>query len=102
MDAVLVRSTARARELQEKRESERRHALLVLVLRHLSDQGYLRAVDQLSAESGVSLTRYDAADNISLLQILQDFEEAREHCYGNRPKLVKHMESEVSFNITCM
>lgn len=95
MDAVLFKAAARGREVQEKREAERRRALLVLILRHLTDHGYIEAAERVSTESNVTLAKYDAADNISLLQILQDFEEAQEQRYGKRPKLVKQLTCEV-------
>ena len=46
-------------------------AALVLVLRFLADFGYMNARDVLSAESGVSLSEFDAADNVDLLLIMQ-------------------------------
>lgn len=95
MDALLLKAAARGREVQEKRDSERRRALLVLVLRHLSDQGYLAAAEQLSTESCISLSKVDAADNVGLLQILQDWEDDYEQRYSKRPKLVKTMSNEV-------
>jgi katanin p60 ATPase-containing subunit A1 len=95
MDAVLFKAAARGREVQEKREAERRRALLVLVLRHLTDHGYCDAAERLSTEANVSLARQDAADNVSLLHILQDYEEAQEQRYGRRPKLVKQLTCEV-------
>jgi katanin p60 ATPase-containing subunit A1 len=87
MDAVLLKAAARGREVQERREAERRRALLVLVL-----VPYIDAADRLSAEANVSLAKHDAADNINLLQILQDFEEEHEQRYGRRPKLIKSAE----------
>lgn len=95
MDSTLIRAAARGREVQEKREAERRRALLVLILRHLTDHGYIEAADRLSTEANVSLLKHDAADNISVLQILQDFEELHEQHYGKRPKLVKQLSTEV-------
>jgi katanin p60 ATPase-containing subunit A1 len=95
MDSTLIRAAARGREVQEKREAERRRALLVLILRHLTDNGYIEAADRLSTEANVSLQKHDAADNISLLQILQNFEELHEQHYGKRPKLVKQLSTEV-------
>jgi katanin p60 ATPase-containing subunit A1 len=57
MDAVLIKAAAKGREAQARQEQERRRALIVLVLRHLMDQGYLDAHERLSAESNVSLTK---------------------------------------------
>lgn len=99
MDAALLKATARSRDAQEKREAERRRALLVLILRHLADHGYVDSLDRLSTECNLCLDKHDAADNISLLQILQDYEEAHEQRYGRRPKLVKQLEVRVT-NVT--
>ena len=74
MDALLLKAAARGREALEKRAAERTRGLLVLILRHLTDHGYIEAAERLSTECSISLTRCDAADNISLLQILQDWD----------------------------
>uniref|UniRef100_A0A383VC06 Katanin p60 ATPase-containing subunit A-like 2 n=1 Tax=Tetradesmus obliquus TaxID=3088 RepID=A0A383VC06_TETOB len=94
MDSLLVKAAAKGREAQARQEQERRRALIVLVLRHLLDQGYIEAHERLSAESNVSLTKVDAADNIDLLCILQEFEDGYEAKYGRRPKLVRRVSSE--------
>jgi hypothetical protein len=40
------------------------------------------------------LLQVDAADNIDLLTVLQEFEEGYEAKYGRRPKLVRRIGSE--------
>jgi katanin p60 ATPase-containing subunit A1 len=57
MDALLIKAAAKGREAQARQEQERRKALLVLVLRHLLDHGYIEAHERLAAESNVSLTK---------------------------------------------
>ena len=46
------------------------------------------------AESHVSLDRFDAADNIDLATIVQEFEEFHEMKFGRRPKLVRRVGPE--------
>lgn len=43
----------------------------------------------------VSWTQVDAADNIDLVRIVQEFEESYEVRYNRRPKLVKRLVEEV-------
>ena len=84
-----LRAQTKAREVEERRQQDRRRAALALILRHLCDNGYLNSIDALQAESGVSLRQLDAADNISLVSVLQEFEEFYELKFGRRPKLVR-------------
>jgi hypothetical protein len=92
MDAVLLKAAACGREVERRREAERKRALLVLILRHLLDHGYVDSMEHLTRESSMTLSRFDAADNIALLQVLQDWEEAHEQRYGRRPRLIKAVE----------
>lgn len=84
-----MRANTKAREVEERRVADRRKAALVLMLRHLSDHGYLNSIDAIQAESGVSLKQLDVADNISLLGVLQEFEEFYEVKFGRKPKFVR-------------
>ena len=89
-----LRAQTKAREVEERKQQDRRRAALVLILRHLCDNGYLNSIDALQAESGVSLKQMDAADNISLVGVLQEFEEFYEVKFGRRPKLIRKAEGE--------
>lgn len=57
IDVEVYKSAVRAREVTERRESERRRALIVLILRFLASNGYQEACDKLSAESGLYLSK---------------------------------------------
>ncbi|DBA79175.1 hypothetical protein WJX77_012098 [Trebouxia sp. C0004] len=82
-----------AKQLVAKRLQERKKGLLVLILRHLADFGYKEAYKRLEAEAGVSLDQVDAAQNLSLLSILQDYEEQYEFKYGRKPQLLQKCNS---------
>ncbi len=49
---------------------DRRRNLLTLIARHLLDNGYVESAERVQAESSVSLSRVDVADNMDLLYIL--------------------------------
>ena len=57
MPAELYKSASAAREVAERRERERRRALVVLCARFLASHGYDEACERLSAASGVSLSK---------------------------------------------
>lgn len=95
-DLTTLKALSKAREQDEKRAQERRRNTLVLIMRHLVDNGYVEAYERLSAESNLSLNRADVADNMDLEHIVQEFEEAFEAKYNKRPKLVKRMVEEVA------
>jgi katanin p60 ATPase-containing subunit A1 len=94
-DLQAVKAMSKARDAEERRGQERRRNVVVLILRHLADYGYVDAYERLSAESQLSLGRLDAADNMDLVGILQEFEEGYEQRFGRRPKLVRRVAEEV-------
>eukprot|EP00798_Chlamydomonas_sp_ICE-L_P014651 gene14651-20685_t len=90
-----LKAISRAKENEEKRIAERRRNALVLILRHLADNGYVEAYERLSTEANISLNKVDVADNIDMIQIIQEFEDSYEMKFGKRPKLVKRLVEEV-------
>eukprot|EP00697_Spironema_sp_BW2_P011224 gnl/Spiro4/26840_TR13343_c0_g1_i1.p1 gnl/Spiro4/26840_TR13343_c0_g1~~gnl/Spiro4/26840_TR13343_c0_g1_i1.p1 ORF type:complete len:523 (+),score=115.72 gnl/Spiro4/26840_TR13343_c0_g1_i1:48-1616(+) len=86
---MAIKNASEARAADEKRQIERKRNILVLILRHLSDSGYLQSVERIQAETGVSLDKVDVADNIDLQTILQEFESYYEFKFGRRVKLTQ-------------
>mmetsp|Transcript_16770 Transcript_16770/g.38249 ORF Transcript_16770/g.38249 Transcript_16770/m.38249 type:complete len:509 (-) Transcript_16770:5-1531(-) len=89
-----VRMASQAKEQEDKKLQERRKALVVLILRHLCDFGYIETAERLQAESQVSLDHFDAADNVDLLAILQEYEDFYEIRFQRRPKLIRKIAGE--------
>eukprot|EP00960_Hanusia_phi_P065769 766206-Hanusia_phi.AAC.3 len=85
---------SQAKEQEDKKLQERRKALVVLILRHLCDFGYIETAERLQAESQVSLDHFDAADNVDLLAILQEYEDFYEIRFQRRPKLIRKIAGE--------
>ena len=84
-----MRMASQAKDNEEKKVQERKKALLVLICRHLCDYGYIESANQLQTEGGVSLQNVDAADNIDLLNVLQEYEDFYEIRFQRRPKLTR-------------
>ena len=62
-----LKHLSRARETEEKKLAERRRNVLVLILRHLVDYGYVDAYERLSTECNVSLSKVRIIHRIRVL-----------------------------------
>ena len=80
----------------EKRAVDRKRNLLILVARYLQDNGYLQSAETLQGEAGVSLSKWDAADNVDLLGIMIDYEDAFRVKFGRGVKLVRKLSPSSS------
>ena len=60
-DLTALKHLSKARETEEKKLAERRRNVLVLILRHLVDYGYVEAYERLSTECNVSLAKASAS-----------------------------------------
>jgi katanin p60 ATPase-containing subunit A1 len=82
----------------EKKIVDRKRNLLTLVARYLQDNGYLESSQKIQSEAGVTLSKYDAADNIDLLGIMIDYEDAYRIKFGKSVKLVRKVTDSSSSN----
>eukprot|EP00033_Pygsuia_biforma_P002519 GCRY01002790.1.p1 GENE.GCRY01002790.1~~GCRY01002790.1.p1 ORF type:complete len:562 (-),score=164.23 GCRY01002790.1:42-1727(-) len=94
LSLLKIRAQNQAREDEEKKKEERKKAVIVLLLSHLFDSGYFSSVEHVQTETGVSLNRYEVADNVNLLQIVQEYEEYYEFKFGKKPKLFRKQSSQ--------
>ena len=58
-----LRAISKAKESEEKRIAERRRNVMVLIMRHLVDEGYLDSYERLSKECALSLNKVCAVGN---------------------------------------
>ena len=86
-----TRAEHESRLNEERKRAERGKNLVVLMLHHLTQAGYSGTVEALQAESGVSQSQYEVADNIELVQVLQEFEDYYELRFARKPMLVKKL-----------
>lgn len=52
-----LKAISKARDTEEKKMAERRKAVLVLILRHLVDSGYIESYERLSSDTNISLNK---------------------------------------------
>jgi len=57
---------------------------------------YTESMERLSSESGVSLSKWSAADNVDLGSVMQEFENFYELKYGRAPRMVRPASGEES------
>ncbi|KAI9184388.1 Katanin p60 ATPase-containing subunit A-like 2 [Blastocladiella emersonii ATCC 22665] len=82
-----------SRELEEKSREQRKVGALVLILHHLVHEGFIHAAQHLERESGVSMSKYEVADNVDLLSVLQEFESNYTAKFNRIPKLFRRIHA---------
>lgn len=82
-----------SRLAEEKRQVDRKRNLLILILSHLTSAGYAESVERLQTESGLSLSKFTAADNIDLVTILTEYETYFKMKFEKPPVLVRRLAS---------
>nr|CAG4712418.1 unnamed protein product [Naegleria fowleri] len=83
----------KAREQQEKQIQDRKKGILVLMIRYLFDNGYLESAEKMQSETGISLKKFDAADNMDLNNVFIEFEEYYQMKFMKKPKLFRKIQS---------
>jgi hypothetical protein len=84
-----IKYKAKAKEDDELEKAQNRRDILILILHHFSKHGYIQSLDKLEQESGVSLKRWQAADNMDLLYMMHEFKEFYHLKYERPPKYVR-------------
>jgi katanin p60 ATPase-containing subunit A1 len=86
--ALVTRSKAE----EAKKEQETRRVILTLVSRYLQSVGYTELSQKVIHDTGISLEKFDVADNIDLAIILREFEDYYFLKHNKQPKLIKKSE----------
>nr|XP_039271248.1 katanin p60 ATPase-containing subunit A-like 2 [Styela clava] len=84
-----IKTANQVRESEDQRQETRKRNLLILILSHLSDNGYLESMASLSQEANLSLSRWQVCDNVDLDTVLQEFESYYYIKFQKHPKIVK-------------
>jgi katanin p60 ATPase-containing subunit A1 len=74
---------------------QRKRNLLVLILHHLREEGFLESAEALVKESGSSIANYQVCDNIDLSTVLQEYESYYFVKFKKTPKIIKRATSSV-------
>merc|ERR1719235_1021094 len=86
---VRAKAGAEARQNEERKVLERRKNIIILCARYFQDHGYINTVQQIQADTNLSLDKVDAADNVDLSTILTEYEDFYEMRFGRKPKLTR-------------
>eukprot|EP00397_Hematodinium_sp_SG-2012_P031949 GEMP01033973.1.p1 GENE.GEMP01033973.1~~GEMP01033973.1.p1 ORF type:complete len:464 (+),score=97.94 GEMP01033973.1:57-1448(+) len=87
-----IKTESESRLTEEKRLQERKRGVLVLIQRYLLDNGYVDSAQRVGHDTNISLEKVDSADNMDLLQIVQEYEDYYDMKFGKKPKLTRKVE----------
>lgn len=97
---LAIRAATDANSAEQKRQSERKRNLLVLVNQYLIEQGYVETAERLQQESNGVINRFAPADNIDLPIVLMDYEAYYEMRFDRKPKLIRKLgDSEIETKV---
>lgn len=88
---MAIRAAGESNTAEQKRASERKRNVLILINQYLVENGYIEAAERLQHETGGVLNKFVAADNMDLSLILTDYESYYEMRFDKKPKLVRKL-----------
>eukprot|EP00659_Diplonema_papillatum_P009293 gene9293-14399_t len=86
---MALKLQSQARDDEEKAKAKRKKGALVAVYHFLMDCGFGDTCSALERESGLPGAKMALADNISLLQIIAEYEQYYDMRFGHKPKLYR-------------
>lgn len=82
------------RAAEEQREELLRKSVLVLIKDHLEREGYIRTSEELDAECGANLNKFETCDNIDLLTCIKEYQSYYEIKFKRAPKLTRKVKGD--------
>ncbi|XP_054580377.1 katanin p60 ATPase-containing subunit A-like 2 isoform X2 [Eptesicus fuscus] len=94
-----IKVTHQAREACKMRTEARRKNLLILILHHLTQEGYIDTANALEQETQLGLRRFEVCDNVDLETILMDYESYYFIKFQKYPKIIKKAPDTAENNV---
>jgi katanin p60 ATPase-containing subunit A1 len=91
---LALKAQNEAKLAEERRLLERKRNIMVLMYKHCIDSGYIETSERMQTEAALSLSKYEPADNVDLMYIIQEFENFYELKFGKKPKLVRKADPD--------
>ena len=91
---MAIRAAGESNTAEQKRATERKRNVLILINQYLVENGYFESSERLQHESGGLVNKFVAADNLDLSLILGEYEAYYEMKFDKKPKLVRKLEGE--------
>ena len=92
-----MKAETESRMSEEKKTTERKRNIIVLIEKYLLTLGYIDAVTKIQQESNISLEKWDTADNIDLYMVMLQYEQSYEMKFNKPPKLVKKVDNSAGY-----
>jgi katanin p60 ATPase-containing subunit A1 len=89
---TLSKINAKAREVSEKLNQERKKAIMVFIHSYLLENKYISTAREFTINAGFNIDSYSCADNIDLETIFIEYEEYYSMKFGKKPKFLKRNE----------
>lgn len=89
---MALRANSEAATAEQKRATEKRRNILVLIHQHLIENGYVEAAERLQHEAGSVISKFEVADNVDFGLILGEYEAYYEMRFDKKPKLVRKLQ----------
>ncbi|CEM32841.1 unnamed protein product [Vitrella brassicaformis CCMP3155] len=96
-----IKAEGESRLTEEKRAQERRKSAVVLATRFLLDQGYVESAREIQRETGVDLDKVDAADNMDLMHVMQEYEEWYQLRFDKAPRFTRKSGTQAATARPC-
>lgn len=90
---MALKASSDARTALKAASDNRTTAILVLIVKHLHELGYVEAAAAVQREGGAPLQRSEAADNVDLASIVREYESFYEMKVGKKPKLLRKCQA---------
>lgn len=91
---MALRASSEANTAEQKRLTDKRRNILILIHHHLIENGYVEAAERLQHETGNALCKFGVADNVDLGLILGEYEAYYEMRFDKKPKLVRKLKDD--------
>lgn len=91
---MAIRAAGESNTAEQKRATERKRNVLVLINQYLIDNGYFESSERLQHESGGVVNKFVAADNLDLSLILGEYEAYYEMRFDKKPKIVRKLDGD--------
>lgn len=97
---MAIRAAGESNTAEQKRNTERKRNVLILINQYLVENGYFESSERLQHESGGLVNKFVAADNLDLSLILGEYEAYYEMRFDKKPKLVRKLDGEEAARVS--
>jgi katanin p60 ATPase-containing subunit A1 len=87
-----MKTQSKAKDEEEKAKQRRKRGIIVMICQFLAESGFVRSLEAIQQETGVTLQKNVPADNVDLTSIFTQYEEYYDIRFGKKPKFFRPVE----------